>query len=92
MESDELAEFVDGVAQGLVAFQVGGNDDLPLHAEAVDRGRALGRFERRDARQLHQSRALGEGIISRPMLPACRGRAARRAARRRTARRAPCTS
>ncbi len=45
---------------GLVLFQVGGDDDLPLHGEAVDGGRALGRIEPGDAGQLHQP-GLGRG-------------------------------
>ena len=51
----KCTEFSDGIAQGLVAFQVRRDDDLPHHAEPVDCRRTLRRLERGQARQLYES-------------------------------------
>jgi hypothetical protein len=53
---DVLAEFLHGLTQRLVAFEVGGHHDLALHAVAVNRGRSLGRLERGEVRQVYQAR------------------------------------
>ena len=58
---DQRAQFVHGVAEGLVAFQVRRDHDLPHHAEAVDGGRSLRWLQRRKAGQVAPGRRWATG-------------------------------